>query len=157
MTVAPLTFDEIGYWSELKLEIVEKYGSAYTTAFKNSRLKKYYIDGFSGAGVHISKKTAAQVEGSPARALKVSPPFDGYYFIDLDEDKTSYLQQMCGKRSDVHIHTGDSSEYLTKTLLPQIRYEEYKARSLPARPLRASSGLGSYVPGRAIQNDRHVS
>jgi hypothetical protein len=26
-------FDEIGRWSELKLEIVEKYGAAYTTAF----------------------------------------------------------------------------------------------------------------------------
>ena len=27
-------FDEIGVWSELKLEIVEKYGAAYTSAFK---------------------------------------------------------------------------------------------------------------------------
>jgi hypothetical protein len=27
-TDAPFKFDEIGYWSELKLEIVEKYGSA---------------------------------------------------------------------------------------------------------------------------------
>ena len=26
----PFDFDEINYWSELKLEIVEKYGSAYT-------------------------------------------------------------------------------------------------------------------------------
>jgi hypothetical protein len=55
---APFKFDEIGYWSELKLEIVEKYGSAYTTAFANEkRLKKYYIDAFSGAGVHLSKRT----------------------------------------------------------------------------------------------------
>ena len=123
---APFKFDEIGYWSELKLEIVGKYGSAYTTAFKNTRLKKYYIDGFSGAGVHLSKATATQVEGSPSRALKISPPFDGFYFIDLDEEKTSYLQSICGNRSDVHIHTGDSTEYLTKELLPQIQYKNYK-------------------------------
>jgi hypothetical protein len=45
---------EIGYWSELKLEIVEKYGSAYTSAFKNTRLKKYYTDGLYGAGIHFS-------------------------------------------------------------------------------------------------------
>jgi hypothetical protein len=32
----PFKFDEIGYWSELKLEIVEKYGAAYTKAFANS-------------------------------------------------------------------------------------------------------------------------
>jgi hypothetical protein len=37
----PFQFDEIGYWSELKLEIVEKYGAAYTAAFKGTpRLKK---------------------------------------------------------------------------------------------------------------------
>ena len=126
MIATPFTFDQIGYWSELKLEIIEKYGSAYTTAFKNNHLAKYYIDGFSGAGIHISRKTAAQVEGSPARALKTSPPFDRYYFIDLDEDKTAYLQQLCGNRSDVYIHTGDSTEYLTKILLPQIQYRDYK-------------------------------
>lgn len=44
MSDADFEFDEIGNWSEIKLEIVEKYGSAYTTAFKNTRLKKYYID-----------------------------------------------------------------------------------------------------------------
>jgi three-Cys-motif partner protein len=72
MTPVPFRFDEIGYWSELKLEIVEKYGAAYTTAFKNNRLKKYYVDGLCGAGIHFSKKTATQVEGSPSRALKSS-------------------------------------------------------------------------------------
>ena len=30
---AAFKFDQIGYWSELKLEIVEKYGTAYTKAF----------------------------------------------------------------------------------------------------------------------------
>ena len=93
MTATPFKFDEIGYWSELKLEIIEKYGSAYTKAFKKTRLKKYYIDGLSGAGVHFSKKTATQVEGSPSRALKIYPPFDGYYFIDIDKEKTSILKQ----------------------------------------------------------------
>jgi hypothetical protein len=29
-------------------------------------LKKYYIDGFGGAGVHVAKRTREQVEGSPA-------------------------------------------------------------------------------------------
>jgi three-Cys-motif partner protein len=59
-------FDEIGRWSELKLEIVEKYGAAYTTAFseRGKWLEKYYIDAFSGAGVHISKETGRQIEGS---------------------------------------------------------------------------------------------
>jgi three-Cys-motif partner protein len=126
VTSSSFKFDEIGAWSELKLEIVEKYGSAYTNAFRTStNLKKYYIDGFSGAGVHVSKGTGSQVEGSPTRALKVSPPFDGYYFIDLDEEKTDYLRAACGNRSDVQIHTGDCNAFLTKELLPQIHYQNY--------------------------------
>src|SRR5260370_15043056 len=72
--VRSVQFDEICRWSELKLEIVGKYGAAYTTALSNARkLKKLYIDGYSGAGDHVSRRTGVQVEGSPARALKVSP------------------------------------------------------------------------------------
>jgi len=89
-----IQFDEIGRWSELKLEIVEKYGVAYTTAFarRGRSLRKYYVDAFSGAGVHLSKETGHQIEGSPARALKVRPPFDHFYFIDMNPEKTAYLK-----------------------------------------------------------------
>jgi three-Cys-motif partner protein len=126
MTDAAFKFDEIGYWSELKLEIVEKYGSAYTTAFRNSpNLKKYYIDAFSGAGVHRSKRTKEEIEGSPARALRVDPPFDGFYFIDMDADKTAHLQKLCEGRRNVHIHTGDANAYLTEQLLPTIQYKHF--------------------------------
>jgi three-Cys-motif partner protein len=126
VTDLPFEFDEIGYWSELKLEIVEKYGAAYTTTFVNfPYLKKYYIDGFSGAGIHLSKTTGAPIEGSPTRALKVTPPFDRFYFIDLNADKTDYLCGVCGDRSDVEIHTGDSNDYLTATVLPAIQKKKY--------------------------------
>ena len=123
---APFRFDQIGRWSEIKLEIVENYGRAYTGAFRNQpRLKKYYIDGFSGAGVHLSKTTGEPVDGSPTRALRISPPFDGFYFVDMDADKTAYLDKLCEGRSDVYCHTGDTSEYLTKVLLPEIQYKNY--------------------------------
>jgi three-Cys-motif partner protein len=127
MTDAPsFKFDEVNAWSEIKLEIVEKYGSAYTGAFsRNPSLKKFYVDAFSGAGAHISKSSGNQIEGSPARALKVIPPFDGFFFIDMNEKKTAHLRSLCGDRRDVHIETGDASQYLTKTLLPTILYEKY--------------------------------
>ena len=62
MTLPPIQFDEVGAWSMLKLDIIEKYGAAYTTAFNKlgKNLKKYYIDGFSGAGVHLIKRTKEQ-------------------------------------------------------------------------------------------------
>jgi three-Cys-motif partner protein len=125
MTATSLKFDEIGYWSELKLEIVAEYGERYTTAFKSTSLKKYYIDAFCGAGIHLSKETGAAVEGSPSRALKVYPPFDGFYFIDLEKAKTSYLRELCKGRADVHIHTGDANEYLIKEVLPKIQFRNY--------------------------------
>jgi hypothetical protein len=61
---APFQFDEIGYWSELKLEIVERYGSAYTTAFANQKeLKKYYIDACVQAAVrtHLIHRPARDI------------------------------------------------------------------------------------------------
>ena len=127
MTLPPIQFDEVGAWSMLKLDIIEKYGAAYTTAFNKlgKNLKKYYIDGFSGAGVHLIKRTKEQIEGSPARALKITPPFDGFYFIDMNADKTAHLEEICKGRMDVTIHTGDANAYL-KQLLPQIKFEDYK-------------------------------
>jgi three-Cys-motif partner protein len=142
----PFKFDEVGVWSELKLEIVEKYGSAYTGAFANQRgLKKFYIDAFSGAGVHISKRSGGQIDGSPARALKTSPPFDGFFFIDMDAQKTAHLRRLCADRSDVHIETGDASKYLTQTLLPTIKYEDYK------RALCLLDPYGLHLEWRAME------
>jgi three-Cys-motif partner protein len=125
MSKIPFEPDEIGPWSEIKLEIIEKYGPAYTKAFsgKGRGLRKFYIDGFSGAGLHLAKSTKATIAGSPARALKVSPPFDGFFFIDLNKDKTAYLRSQCGDRADVRIFTGDCNEHLANDVLPEIRYE----------------------------------
>jgi hypothetical protein len=82
-----------------------KYGSAYTTAFAGRGLKKilhrcFYI---SGAGVHLSRRTRQLIEGSPARALNVFPPFDDFYFIDVDPEKTAYLMTLCKDRRDVDV------------------------------------------------------
>ena len=77
--MAKFKSDEIGPWSEIKLEIIEKYAAAYTKILSNATVKLKYelIDGFSGAGEHISKSTKKPIEGSPVRALKVVPPLTG--------------------------------------------------------------------------------
>jgi three-Cys-motif partner protein len=121
-----LEFDEIGHWSELKLDIVGKYGAAYTNALRNAaNLKKFYTDGYCSAGVHVSKRTRTQVEGSPARALNVSPPFDGFYFIDMDAGRTAHLQSICKGRNDVIILTGDANVKLTTEVLPKIHFSKF--------------------------------
>ena len=84
-----MKFDEIGYWSEVKLDIVKEYAAAYSrilAAQTSPTLNHIYIDAFAGAGVHISKRTGEFVPGSPFNALNVQPPFGEYHFIDLDGD-----------------------------------------------------------------------
>jgi hypothetical protein len=56
----------------------------------------------------------------------VSPPFDGFYFVDMDSEKIAYLRKLCQGRSDVHFHEGNSNSYLTTQLLPTIQYKDYK-------------------------------
>lgn len=59
MAKRQLRLDEIGYWSELKLEIVRKYAAAYSTILARKAFVRahVYIDAFAGAGVHLSKAT----------------------------------------------------------------------------------------------------
>ncbi|NOZ69042.1 MAG: three-Cys-motif partner protein TcmP [Deferribacteres bacterium] len=84
-----MKLDHIGIWSEIKLEIIKDYASAYTKIMNNQTWCKgyVYIDAFAGAGKHISKTTGKIVLGSPLNALEIAPPFAEYHFIDLDEDR----------------------------------------------------------------------
>ena len=126
-----LRFDEINYWSEVKIEIIRKYAAAFSAIIaaqtaKGIPLKHLYIDGFSGAGEHRLKSTGEMVPGSPLAVLSVKPPFMEYHLIDLDERKTDHLRVTIGERPDVFIYTEDCNEVLTKRILPNVCYEQYK-------------------------------
>jgi three-Cys-motif partner protein len=124
-----LKFDGIGYWSEIKLDIIRDYASAYSTilaAQKKPPLYHVYIDGFSGAGLHVSKTTKERIPGSPVNALNVNPPFREYHLIDLNPKKTAFLQELVGDRSDVHIYDGDCNSILLGQVFPQVRFDEYR-------------------------------
>lgn len=63
MTQEP-RYDEIGNWSEVKLDIIRDYATAYSVILsKQPRLKHIYIDAFAGAGKHVSKKTKEFIDG----------------------------------------------------------------------------------------------
>jgi three-Cys-motif partner protein len=121
--------DRIGYWSEIKLEILQEYGSAYSTilaAQKNPSLYHVYIDAFAGAGAHLAKVTEKFILGSPLNALNVKPPFREYHLIDVEAEKIDSLKELIGKRDDVHIYQGDCNEILLREVFPQVRYEDYR-------------------------------
>jgi three-Cys-motif partner protein len=123
-----LKFDEIGYWSELKLEIVRDYAKAYTTALskQNWCKSRVYVDAFAGAGTHISRRSGEFVQGSPLNALSVTPAFDHFYFIDLDSAKADELRRVAQERSDVDIFEGDCNKVLLDRVFPQIRYTDFR-------------------------------
>ena len=120
-------FDEICYWSEVKLEIIKKYATAYSKILsKRTELRHIYIDAFSGAGKHISRTTSDFVAGSPVNALEVRPPFHEYHFVDLDSIKVARLRAVAGERQDVKIYEGDCNVVLPKQILPTLAYSSFR-------------------------------
>ncbi len=100
-------FDTIGYWSEVKLDIVREYAKAYSTVIAAQTGVEFYhlyVDGFAGAGVHISRTTGEGVLGSPLNALAVEPKFREYHFIDLDSSKVALLPRARGGQASTSIY-----------------------------------------------------
>jgi three-Cys-motif partner protein len=127
--MSELRFDKVGYWSEIKLEIIKEYASAYSrilSAQKSPALSHIYIDAFAGAGMHLAKHTRTFIQGSPLNALLVSPPFREYHLIDILPKKTESLRTLVGDRNDVFIHQGDCNQILLETVFPRVKYEAYR-------------------------------
>ncbi len=124
-----LKLDEIGYWSEVKLDIIRDYAQEYSkilAAQRNPRLDHHYIDAFAGAGFHVSKTTGEQIEGSPVIAVNTQPPFKAYHLIDLNGTKVDNLRTMFRSRPDVHIHHGDCNRILLDEILPKVQFEHFQ-------------------------------
>jgi len=119
--------DEVGPWSEVKLEIVRAYASEYAKILsKQPGLEFIYIDAFASSGHHVSRTSGELIPGSPQNALNVVPPFDEYHFIDIDREKADALREMVGPRPDVFVHNADCNEALLERVLPRARYGDFK-------------------------------
>jgi three-Cys-motif partner protein len=99
-----------------KLETVERYLSAYTTALKLQKFELLYVDCCAGSGASIPRSALAGQEpaangqthlldgrhnmidadqiivGSALRALKVNPPFDRYLLNDVKKANVEALR-----------------------------------------------------------------
>ena len=120
--------DEVGLWTEVKLDILREYSRAYAQILhKQPAIRHYaYIDGFAGAGTHLSKTSGQAIPGSPSIALQTDPPFSHYHFIDLDGQRVTLLKSLAEGRDDVSVYQGDCNERLLHDVLPACRYEEYR-------------------------------
>ena len=124
-----LVFDKIGHWSEIKLDILEKYALLYSRILSSRTHPEFYhiyIDAFAGSGTHISRTTGSHVRGSPQRALDIDPPFKEYYFIDTDCAKVSELKRNVENRPEAQVLEGDCNSILLTVVFPKVKRKEYR-------------------------------
>ena len=57
--------------------------------------------------------------------MKIDPPFQKFYFIDMDPRKLDYLKHQVGNRKDVYYFRGDCNAILLEEVFPIIKYENY--------------------------------
>jgi len=127
---------EIGNWSQIKLDIIREYASAYSTILSSQKRPKFqhvYIDAFAGAGYHITKTEGNLVWGSPLQALLIDPPFSAYHFIDLDQGNAEVLDIQVKSRTtgpydpgNVYIYNADCNNLLLERIFPLVRYDDYR-------------------------------
>ena len=128
MAKKELRVDEIGYWSEIKLEIVRKYAAAYSRILSSKEFIRshLYIDAFAGAGTHLSKTTGDVIAGSPRNAMAIQPPFSELHFIDLDGTRAAELRRLAARDVRVVVHEGDCNEVLLRDVFPRCAYADYR-------------------------------
>lgn len=127
-----------GDWTTAKLNVIAQYLSSYTTALKDKPSKEHpfrkaYIDAFAGTGYRYAQhddqalsdskellfpdlaatEPQAFLEGSAKLALRTSPRFDKYIFIEKSPGRCAQLEALKGEfphlASDIEIRQGDAN------------------------------------------------
>jgi three-Cys-motif partner protein len=112
-----------GDWTEQKLDVVQKYLGAYTTALKNQPFRKLYIDAFAGTGYREERREEQDdegqallfpdladeapqrlLEGSARRALTTQPAFDEYIFVEKSLRRSRQLELLKTEFPDLAPH-----------------------------------------------------
>ncbi len=108
-----------GEWTIQKLDILEEYLDAYTTALKNQSFGLMYIDAFAGTGRINPRREDEEaeefIEGSAARALRVDDkPFDRLIFVEKDTGRYESLEQLRKGNAgrDIMTENADANDFL---------------------------------------------
>lgn len=132
-----------GPWSEVKLDAVEYYLQCYANALTPKKMDIWYIDAYAGSGDREAERQVGgllegapletiveTLDGSARRALKISPPFKHFIFIEKDPQRVKQLSAIISEYPGVAIQVlhGDANAELMNLIdkLPWTR----KARSM---------------------------
>jgi three-Cys-motif partner protein len=93
-----------GPWTIIKLDALEKYYSAFTTASKSAK-RTLYLDLFGGEPENRERATERVFPGSALRAAMATPPFTKLLVSELDEQaakkQRDALTRIVGDRAEV--------------------------------------------------------
>ena len=113
-----------GNWTIEKLNILEYYLDAYTTALKNQPFQLVYIDAFAGSGkITVSDQSNDRfdmdqfVSGSAERALGIQgKKFDQLIFIDKSPKQCRRLEELRDQNPDrkIFVKISDANEFLSQ-------------------------------------------
>lgn len=110
-----------GTWTLEKLEILERYLDAYTTALKNQRFRLVYIDAFAGSGeVEVSSEDPDAhrlIRGSAKRAIGIgNRPFDKLVFVEKDAQSCRDLELLRRQNPsrNIKIEQANANDYLNR-------------------------------------------
>ena len=102
-----------GAWTEVKLDKVSRYLSAYVQVMKNTPFTTVYIDAFAGTGfmrpirvksdLFVGEEKETIPAGSARRALDTSPPFSRYVFIEQDKARHEQLAALVSSHPNLAI------------------------------------------------------
>ena len=106
-----------GQWTIEKLNILETYLDAYTTALKKQPFKLVYLDAFAGTGyVELGRGEDAEfIRGSARRAINVKDkPFDELIFVERDQGRCAELESLNNEfpRRNIRIENSDANDFL---------------------------------------------
>jgi three-Cys-motif partner protein len=112
-----------GPWTREKLAYVDKYASAFMRAMAPKRKagkwsELVYLDLLAGPGRGIDRDSGAEYDGSPLRALKVTPAFDRLFFADLRTRNVEALRSRTpvADRPRVDFRIGDCNIIATEVV-----------------------------------------
>ncbi len=136
-----------GPWSEVKLDAVEYYLQCYSNALTPKNMDIWYIDAYAGSGDRESEKqiggllegtaleTVVEVlDGSARRALKITPPFKHFIFIEKDQTRAEQLAaiKLEYPGTDIQVLNGDANSELLNLIgsLPWTRKSRSNSRGV---------------------------
>jgi len=130
-----------GPWTEVKLDVLKQYLNMYTNALSNQKFNLLYIDACAGTGQRSEKREALpllgtemksiDLDGSARIAIKTSPKFDKYLFIEKNKKRFQVLEKIKNENPDIDItvENGDANMILQK-LMGSSRWSTRKIRGV---------------------------